>query len=257
MSGCTIGWRSRGFRTGRRSRKKWQGMLAAAKLILDKCENASRKPSYCDMTVEERKAEQVPLGFEKAVWEAVEWKLNRPSIKCDKTLASENVRGNAGGNSTSGGPAQPSSGRSASHDKATEDSDQAAKTRRTNTNKTRMDDTISSGTALGRAMEDATRLYGEGLDKAAATLAKATSEAGSTIAAKIGDVADAMRGGTLSLRWSWGFSRGAEIRNVTWQSPVAATTSTGVACRPVTLTVATVVQQVRVDLHPVLNHEVV
>ncbi|GBG91101.1 hypothetical protein CBR_g51904 [Chara braunii] len=95
------------------------GMLAAAKLILDKCENASGKPSYWDMTLEERKAEQVPLGFEKALWEAMEWKLNRPSIKCDKTLKSENLSGNAGGNSTSGGLAQPSSGRSASDGKAT------------------------------------------------------------------------------------------------------------------------------------------
>ncbi|GBG68324.1 hypothetical protein CBR_g2868 [Chara braunii] len=180
-------------------RKKWQGMLAAAKLILDKCENASGKPSYWDMTVDEWKAEQVPLGFEKALWEAMEWKLNRPSIKCDKTLASENLPGNAGGNSTCGSSAQPSSGRSASDGKATEDSDQAAKTRRTNTGETRMDDTISGGTALGRAMEDATRSYGEGLDKAAATLAKATSEAGSAIAAKICDVADAMRGGNTAL----------------------------------------------------------
>ncbi|GBG86618.1 hypothetical protein CBR_g41682 [Chara braunii] len=175
-------------------RKKWQGMLAAAKLILDKCENASGKPSYWNMTLEKRKAEQVPLGFEKALWETMEWKLNRSSIKCDKTLASENLPGNEGGNSTSGGPAKPSSGRSASDGRATEDSDQAAKTRRTNTDKTRMDDTTSGGTSLGRAMEDAIRSYDEGLDKAAATLAKATSEAGSAIAAKIGDVADAMRG---------------------------------------------------------------
>ncbi|GBG62753.1 hypothetical protein CBR_g31770 [Chara braunii] len=111
-------------------RKKWQGMMAAAKLILDKCENASGKPSYWDMTLEERKAEQVPLGFEKALWEAMEWKLNRPSIKCDKTLASENLPANAGGNSSSGGPAQTSSGRSASDGKAMEDSDHAAKSRR-------------------------------------------------------------------------------------------------------------------------------
>ncbi|GBG84817.1 hypothetical protein CBR_g39193 [Chara braunii] len=138
-------------------RKKWQGMMAAAKLILDKCENASGKPSYWDMTLEEWKAEQVPLGLEKALWEAMEWKLNRPSIKCDKTLASENLPANAGGNSSSGGPAQPSSGRNAYDGKATKDSDHAAKTRRTNTGKARMDNTISGGTTLGRAMEDATR----------------------------------------------------------------------------------------------------
>ncbi|GBG69479.1 hypothetical protein CBR_g4173 [Chara braunii] len=187
------------YRSAEDCRKKWQGKLAAAKLILDKCENASGKPLYWDMTLEERKAEQVPLGFEKPLWEAMEWKLNRPSIECDKTLASENLPGNVGGNSTSGGPAQPSPGRSASDGKATEDSDQAAKIRRTNTAKSRMDDTMSGGTALSRAMEDATRSYGEGLDKAAATQAKATSEAGSTIAAKIRDVADAMRGGNTVL----------------------------------------------------------
>ncbi|GBG70884.1 hypothetical protein CBR_g8184 [Chara braunii] len=168
-------------------RKKWQGMMAAAKLILDKCENASGKPSYWDMTLEERKAEQVPLGFEKALWEAMEWKLNRPSIKCDNTLASENLPANAGGKSLTGGPAQPSSGRSTSDGKETEDSDHAAKTRRTNTGKARMDDTISGGTTLGSA-----------------------------IAVKIGDMADAMRGGNIVLEMLVGIGekrsrRGEEI----------------------------------------------
>ncbi|GBG82214.1 hypothetical protein CBR_g34496 [Chara braunii] len=186
-------------RSGEDCHKKWQGMMAAAKLILDKCVNASGKPSYWDMTMEPRKAEQVPVRFEKALWKAMKWQLNWPSIKCDNTLASENLPGNAGGPSTETGPPQPSSGKSGFDGRATEDSHSAAKTRRMNTDKARMDDTTSGGIVLGRAMEDATRSYNEGLDKAATTLAKATSEAGTGIAAKIADVADAMRGGNTVL----------------------------------------------------------
>ncbi|GBG84171.1 hypothetical protein CBR_g38145 [Chara braunii] len=104
-------------------RKKWQGMMAVAKLILDKCEDASGKPSLCDMTMEQRKADQVPVDFEKALWEAMEWQLNRPSIKCDNTLALENLSGNAGGPSAETGPPQHSSGKNGSGGKATEDSD--------------------------------------------------------------------------------------------------------------------------------------
>ncbi|GBG63005.1 hypothetical protein CBR_g34704 [Chara braunii] len=179
--------------------KKWQGMMAAGKLILDNYENASGKPSYWDMTMEQHKAEQVPLVFENARWEAMEWQLNWPSIKCENTLASENLPGNAEGPSANTGPTQPASGKSGSDSRATEDSDSATKTWRTNIGKARMDDTPSGGTVLGRAMEDATQSYSEGLDKAATTLAKATSEAGLAIAAKIGDVADAMRGGNTVL----------------------------------------------------------
>ncbi|GBG66018.1 hypothetical protein CBR_g54998 [Chara braunii] len=149
--------------------------------------------------MEQRKAKQVSLGFEKALWEAMEWQLNRPSIKCDNTLASENLPGNAEGPSADTSPTQPASGKSGSDGRATEDSNSAAKTRRTNTGKARMDNTTSGGAVLGRAMEDATRSYSEGMDKAATTLSKATSKAGSTIAVKIGDVADAMRGGNTFL----------------------------------------------------------
>ncbi|GBG41667.1 hypothetical protein CBR_g45853 [Chara braunii] len=156
-------------------RKRWQGMMAAPNIILDKCENASGKPSYWDMTMDQRKAEQVPLTFEKALWEAIEWQLNRPSIKCDNTLASENLPGNTGGASTNTGPTQPASGKSGSDGRATEDCDSAAKTRGTNTGKARINYTISGGTVLGRAMEGTTRSYNKGLDKAVTTQAKATS----------------------------------------------------------------------------------
>ncbi|GBG62159.1 hypothetical protein CBR_g29358 [Chara braunii] len=114
-------------------------------------------------------------------------------------LALENLSGNAGGPSAETGPPQPSSGKSGSDGRATKDSESAAKTQRTNTGKARMDDTTSGGRVLGRAMEDATPSYNEGLDKDATTLAKATSKAGSAITAKSGDVADAMRRGNTVL----------------------------------------------------------
>ncbi|GBG78526.1 hypothetical protein CBR_g27751 [Chara braunii] len=192
--------------------KKWQGMMAAAKLILNKCENASGKPSYWDMTMEERKAEQVPVGFEKALWEAIEWQLNRPSIKCDNTLASENLSGNAGGPSTETGPPQPSSGKSGSDGRATEDSDNVAKTRRTNTSKARMDDTTSGGTVLGRAMEDATRSYNEGLDKAATTLRRRRRRPAQRSQRRLVTTSQMpCVGGTPSSKCLWGFLLGVGV----------------------------------------------
>ncbi|GBG89814.1 hypothetical protein CBR_g49665 [Chara braunii] len=175
-------------RSGEECRKKWSNMLATTKLIVEKCE-ASGQPSYWDLSVEERKEKSLPLSFEKALWDAMQWKLNRPSMRCDNTLASENLAGGGTDATSAGG----------SDTRCAEDSNNSAKRRRTASGKARNDDAGSSVSSLGRAMEDSTRSYCDGLDKAATTLAKATADAGSAIAARIGDVAEAMRGGNTVL----------------------------------------------------------
>ncbi|GBG84547.1 hypothetical protein CBR_g38829 [Chara braunii] len=175
-------------RTAEDCRKKWTSMMTKAKLILDKCENASGRPSYWDTDLEQRKELQVPLAFEKPLWDAMQWKLNRPSMTCDQTLGSEDLPGAGEGTPPSG---RSGSGKSGSEARGMDGSEGAAKMRRTSSGKTRMDDARTGGLTMARAMEESTRSYCDGLDKAASTLAKATSDAGTAMAVKIGDVAKA------------------------------------------------------------------
>ncbi|GBG84990.1 hypothetical protein CBR_g39454 [Chara braunii] len=83
--------------------------------------------------------------------------------------------------------------------KGTEESDSSSKARRTGTDKARVHEGGSGGSSLSKVMEDSTRSYCQGLDNVATALARATIGAGTAIAAKIGDVADAMRGGNSVL----------------------------------------------------------
>ncbi|GBG79609.1 hypothetical protein CBR_g29758 [Chara braunii] len=174
-------------RTAKDCRKKWTSMLTKPKLILDKwhCENASGLSSYWDMDLEKWKELQVPLAFEKPLWNAMQWKLNRPSMTCDQTLGSKDLPGAGEGTPPSG---RSGSGKSGSHARGTDGSEGAAKMRRTSSRKTRMDDVGTAGSTLVRAMEESTRSYCDGLDTAASTLPKATSDVGTALAAKIGDV---------------------------------------------------------------------
>ncbi|GBG73112.1 hypothetical protein CBR_g12828 [Chara braunii] len=169
-------------------RKKWLNVLQTAKLIVEKCE-ASGQPSYWDLSVEERKEKSLPLSFEKALWDAMQRQLNRSWMKCDSTLASENLTAGSADASPSGG----------SEERCAQDSDNAAKKRWPASGKTGKEEASSSVSPLGSAMEDSTRSYCDGLDKAASTLAKATADTGTAIALPIGDVAEAMRGGNTVL----------------------------------------------------------
>ncbi|GBG81242.1 hypothetical protein CBR_g31914 [Chara braunii] len=171
-------------------RKKWSNTLRTAKLIVGKCElQASGQSSYWDLSVEERKEKNLPLSFEKALWDAMQWQLNRSSMKCDNTMASENLMAGSVDASTSG----------VSEEICAEDSDSAVKKRQTANGKARKEEASSSVSPLGRVMEDSTRSYCDGLDKAASTLAKATADAGTAIVVRIRDVAEAMRGGKTVL----------------------------------------------------------
>ncbi|GBG77166.1 hypothetical protein CBR_g23492 [Chara braunii] len=169
-------------------RKKWSNTMQMALLIVEKC-GESGQPSYWDLSVEERKKKNLPLSFEKALWDAMKWQLNRSSMKCDNTMASENLMADGANAWMSGG----------SGERCAEDSDSAAKKRRTTDGKVRKEEASSSVSPLGRAMEDSTHSYCDGLDNAASTLAKATADAGAAIAVRIEDVVEAMRGGNTVL----------------------------------------------------------
>ncbi|GBG63788.1 hypothetical protein CBR_g39333 [Chara braunii] len=80
-------------RTVEDCRKKWTTMLSKAKLILDKCKDASGLPLYWDTDLEKQKELKEPLAFEKPLSDAMQWKVNRPSMTCDQTLSSEDLPG--------------------------------------------------------------------------------------------------------------------------------------------------------------------
>ncbi|GBG86638.1 hypothetical protein CBR_g41701 [Chara braunii] len=120
----------------------------------------------------------------------------RASMTCDQTLGSEDLPGAGEGTPPSG---RSGSGKSGSEARGTDGSEGPTKMRRTSSGKTRMDDARTGGLTLARAMEESTRSYCDGLDKAASTLAKATTDVGTAMAAKIGDMAEAIRGGNTVL----------------------------------------------------------
>ncbi|GBG62178.1 hypothetical protein CBR_g29377 [Chara braunii] len=72
--------------------KKWCDLMSKMKDILHKC-NASGKPSYWEMSVEDRKREGIPMPFEEPLWEEMEWAHRKPSAACDNTMASSNLQG--------------------------------------------------------------------------------------------------------------------------------------------------------------------
>ncbi|GBG79408.1 hypothetical protein CBR_g29555 [Chara braunii] len=155
-------------------------MMTTAKLILDKQQKKSGEPSYFDITIEERRERKLSLSFEKALWDTMTWKLDRPSIQCDNTMASESLPGKR----------QEPSPTVGSDATGTEKSDSSNKARRTGTGKARVHEGGSGGSSLGKVMEDSTRSYCQGLDNAASALARATTGAGTAIAARIVRVND-------------------------------------------------------------------
>ncbi|GBG81628.1 hypothetical protein CBR_g32621 [Chara braunii] len=82
------GW----IRSAEDCRKKWSDLMGKMKDILHKC-NASGKPSYWDMNVEDRKKEGIPTTFEQPLWEEMEWAHKKPFVTYDNTMASSNCQG--------------------------------------------------------------------------------------------------------------------------------------------------------------------
>ncbi|GBG67872.1 hypothetical protein CBR_g991 [Chara braunii] len=82
------GW----IRSAEDCRKKRSDLMGKMKDILHKC-NAPGKPSYWDMSVEDRKKEGIPTMFEQPLWEEMEWAHRKPFVICDNTMASSNCQG--------------------------------------------------------------------------------------------------------------------------------------------------------------------
>ncbi|GBG68242.1 hypothetical protein CBR_g2793 [Chara braunii] len=72
-------------------RKKWASLLEKVKEINDKC-GRSGGESYWDMAKEKRREAGVHPVFNKALWDAMEWNMKKPSMTCDNTLASDSMQ---------------------------------------------------------------------------------------------------------------------------------------------------------------------
>ncbi|GBG79337.1 hypothetical protein CBR_g29487 [Chara braunii] len=172
-------------RTGEDCRKKWAELQKKVREIRDACDGSGKQP-YRDLTTEERKKLNIPMTFERPLWDAMEWYRLKVAFTMDNYSAAGSEAGSEGGGTeTSGG---------------------APKTRRTNSGKVRGSDVGQGVTAMAAAMEDTSRTLCEGLDRAAGTLASATTEGAALMAARQGDmateighVAGAMRQGNSVL----------------------------------------------------------
>ncbi|GBG86628.1 hypothetical protein CBR_g41691 [Chara braunii] len=133
------------------------------------------------------------------------WHMNRPSMTCNNTLASDNMQSSAddvasGRNGGGEGSAGAIGGKRNVRDPS-DGSDGGTKTRRTGSGKVRGNGDDESSSLVSKAMEESTRAYCDGLQQAALTLAKASTKGAEIVgvrigemAGKIGAVADAMVG---------------------------------------------------------------
>ncbi|GBG76080.1 hypothetical protein CBR_g21320 [Chara braunii] len=149
-----------------------------------------------DLTTEERKKLNIPMTFERPLWDAMEWYRLKAAFTMDNTMASEELRGMGSATASEAGL----------EGGETETSGGAPKTRRTNSGKVRGSDVGQGVSAMTAAMEDTSRRLCDGLDTAAGTLASATTEGAALMVAWLGDmateighVAGAMRQGNSVL----------------------------------------------------------
>ncbi|GBG72665.1 hypothetical protein CBR_g12237 [Chara braunii] len=188
-------------RTGEDCRKKWAELVKKVREIRDACEGSGQQ-SYFDLTTDERRKKGVSLTFEKQLWDAMEWYRLKASVKCDNTLASEDLRGGGSVPGSEGG----------SEGGGTDVSDGSAKTRRTSSGKARGRESAANVHWVASAMEDSTRAV---CDRAAGTLARATTEGASMMGARMGEmatgigaVARAMQQGNVVLEMLVGVKAG-------------------------------------------------
>ncbi|GBG80344.1 hypothetical protein CBR_g30713 [Chara braunii] len=184
-------------------RKKWSELTNKLRVIRDKCGGLG-KPSYWEMTGEQRKEEGMFPAFEQPVWEAMAWYSKLSSVRCDNTLASSALQTGDGGSSgrapskgrgtpQGGGTTQagtttadrasdgrPTSAGSATSDGqgtsqgagtsrggGTDESEGTRKTHRTCGGKGRVGgESGSTVLTIAEAMHVSTRAYCEGLDEA-------------------------------------------------------------------------------------------
>ncbi|GBG70550.1 hypothetical protein CBR_g6676 [Chara braunii] len=169
-------------------RKKWAEMVKKVREIRDACEG-SGKQVYWDTTTEQWRKLGLSLTFERQLWDTMEWYRLKKSVTCDNTLASEDLRG--GGS--------PSGGEAGSEGAETNASDTTTKTRRTSSGKARRGDSPASMYSMTSVMEESTRALCEGLERAANTLARVSTDGSRMVATEIEAVVGAMRQGNAVL----------------------------------------------------------
>ncbi|GBG82801.1 hypothetical protein CBR_g36332 [Chara braunii] len=165
-------------RTWEDCRKKWAELTKKVKEIRDACDG-SGKPTHWEITTEIKKKLGISMTFERPLWDAMEWFRTKAAFVMSNTMASEEFR--PGGCTTVNDADSEGTG--------TEASDSAAKVRRTSSGRRRGGDSTASSSGLVAAMEESTCSLCDGLDRAASTLARASSEGAAMVAARIGDVA--------------------------------------------------------------------
>ncbi|GBG84149.1 hypothetical protein CBR_g38123 [Chara braunii] len=171
------------MRSAKDCRKKWFNLGQKLKLLVDKVGRSGHQ-SYWDMTEEEREAEGLYTTFDQRLWQAMEWVLQRPSGTCDEAMNSDTM-GGAEAEGTGGG-----SGEQAGSDRGGPDTPGSrSKFRRTSGSKVHVGDDPSSVSFVGAAVVESIRVYVDGLDRAAATIAQANKEDATIVAGSIGEMA--------------------------------------------------------------------
>ncbi|GBG84598.1 hypothetical protein CBR_g38881 [Chara braunii] len=164
-------------------RKKWFTLGQKLKVLADKV-GRSGKPGYFDMTVEERGAEGLYANFDRRLGAEMDWILQKPSGTCDNTLNSDSLNAKDGDNSARG-----SSDRGGSDRERSDVNVSAGKTRRTSSGRVNDGDGPSSMSGMSVALAESTRVYVDGLDRVAATIAEAQTAGATMVAGRLGDMA--------------------------------------------------------------------
>ncbi|GBG63165.1 hypothetical protein CBR_g36934 [Chara braunii] len=170
------GW----IRSAEDCRKKWSELMGKMKDILHKCK-ASGKQSYWDMSVEDKKKEGIPTTFEQPLWE--EMKVMKAVFPSDKETPLGNGSSEGGGRSSA----------------TTEEDDRLRKKRRGATGRERVGDRPPVLT-VERALLDSSMAVNEGTEKAAGTLARASTKGAQLLATQVSAVASAIKEGNAVLQ---------------------------------------------------------
>ncbi|GBG90610.1 hypothetical protein CBR_g50954 [Chara braunii] len=164
-------------------RKKWFALGQKLKVLADKV-GRSGKPGYFDMIVEEREAEGLYANFDRRLWAEMDWILQKPSGTCDNTLYSDSLNAKDWDNSARG-----SSDRGGSDQERSDGNASAGKTRRTFSGRVNDGDGPSSMSGMSVALAESTRVYVDGLDRAATMIAEAQTAGATMVAGRLGDMA--------------------------------------------------------------------
>ncbi|GBG72021.1 hypothetical protein CBR_g10957 [Chara braunii] len=165
--------------------KKWCDLMSKMKDILHKC-NASGKPSYWEMSVEDRKREGILTTFEQPLWEEMEWAQRKSPVACDNTMASSNLQGFESRVSDKETPGGHGSSEGGSRSGASvEESEGLRKKRRRATGKDRASVHLPVS-SMERVVLDSSMAVREGMDMAASTLARASTEGAKLVATQVG-----------------------------------------------------------------------